>query len=75
MNDSNQNQNSEFKELGFYLNIGLNFVITLLMGVGAGWWLDKKLGWSPVFTFLGAFLGAGIGFYNLYRTLMGKKRK
>jgi F0F1-type ATP synthase assembly protein I len=38
--------------------------------VSIGWWLDDKFATTPLFLLLGTLLGAGGGFYKLYRTLM-----
>ena len=40
-----------------------------------GWWLDEKVGTSPLFLILGIFLGSGAGFYNLYKTLVDGEEK
>jgi F0F1-type ATP synthase assembly protein I len=44
--------------------------ITIAVAIGMFLWLgdlaDQALGTSPVFAFLGMFLGAGAGFYRLY---------
>lgn len=41
----------------------------------AGWWVDGRLGTVPLFTIVGAFVGAGAGFYNLYRKLIVEPRE
>lgn len=41
----------------------LEFVAPLLLG----WWLDGKLGWSPVLTLLGMALGAALSVLGLAR--------
>ena len=53
-----------------FAGVGLQFAITLLVGLGLGTWLDRKLGTAPVFLYLGVFLGAGAAFYSMYRQLM-----
>ena len=53
-----------------YAGVGLQFAITLLVGLGLGTWLDRKFGTAPVFLYLGVFLGAGAAFYSMYRQLM-----
>ena len=50
--------------------VGLQFAITLLVGLGVGTWLDRKFGTAPVFLYIGVFLGAGAAFYSMYRQLM-----
>lgn len=45
--------------------IGFEFIaevggLTLL-----GWWLDRRLGWSPALTLVGVALGFAVGLYRL----------
>ena len=50
-----------------YSHLGFQFVAVLLLAVVGGVQLDKRLGTGGLFTILGTFGGAGIGFYALYR--------
>jgi len=52
-----------------YAGVGLQFAITLLVGLGIGNWADKRFGTS-FFVPIGVFLGAGAAFYSMYRQLM-----
>jgi F0F1-type ATP synthase assembly protein I len=56
-------------EAGRYLGHGLTWVLSTLLFLYVGWRVDGWLGTVPLFTILGAFVGAGAGFYNLYRQL------
>ena len=49
---------------------GFEFAVAILAGVFAGWWVDRRLGSSPWLLLVGAFGGAGLGFYRLYRVLI-----
>ena len=49
--------------------IGLSFVFALVIGFGAGYWLDRTLGTQPWLTFIGFFLGLAAGVLNVYRVL------
>jgi hypothetical protein len=49
---------------------GLTLAISTGMFLFLGWWVDGRLGTTPILTILGAFLGAGAGFYSLLRDLM-----
>ncbi len=51
---------------GQYLGYGLTWALSTLLFLWGGWELDKRVGTIPLFTILGAFLGAGAGFYRLY---------
>ncbi len=51
---------------GQYMGHGLTVALGTLLFSLIGWWVDSKLGTTPVLTILGAFVGAGAGFYKLY---------
>lgn len=55
-----------FKSLGFLSSVGISMVASTLIGLGMGWWLDKKFDTNPWFTLI--FLGLGIvsAFRNVY---------
>lgn len=54
---------------------GIQLVVSILLFVYAGRWLDGKLGTSPWLLVLGAFVGAFAGFYSMYRALMAPTKK
>ena len=58
-----------------FAGIGLQFVVSMLGGLYAGEWLDKKLGTAPWLLMIGVFLGAGLSFYSMYRKLMAAQAK
>ena len=64
-----------YRRAGPYLGIGMQFVVSILLGLYCGHWLDSRLAWSPLFLLLGGFFGAGAGFYNLYLTVMRLQRE
>ncbi len=51
---------------GRYMGYGLTWALSVLLFLGGGAWLDSKLDTGPVLMVLGAFVGAGAGFYSLY---------
>ena len=56
------------REAAPYLGIGTSLAVTVALGVGIGYWLDKKFGTEPIFFLVGALLGlvaAGVQFYKL----------
>ena len=59
---------------GQYTGYGLTWALSTLLFLLAGWWLDGKLGTMPLFLILGAFVGGGAGFYNLYSHIVGDSR-
>ena len=66
-----------YSQAGPYITMGTQFAASILLGLLGGWWADGKLSTFPLFLMLGTFLGAGAGFYNLYRAVMAgdKARK
>lgn len=56
--------------VGAYLGLGLTFALSALFFTWLGSLLDGRIGTTPAFTLLGAFIGAGAGFYNLVRSAM-----
>ena len=50
-----------------YLGIGTALAGTLLLSVGAGYWIDKRFGTAPVFILAGAAFGMFAVFYHLYK--------
>lgn len=55
--------------IGQLSTIGLSFVFALVIGFGAGYWLDRTLGTAPWLSFMGFFLGLAAGVLNVYRVL------
>ncbi|HWP02419.1 MAG TPA: AtpZ/AtpI family protein [Gemmatimonadaceae bacterium] len=53
--------------LAQYAAAGFEFAASVLLGLLAGQWLDKKLGTAPLFLLIGVLLGMAAGFWNLYR--------
>ena len=53
-----------------FAGIGIQFALSILLGLYGGQWLDRRLGTPPLFLITGVFLGAGAAFYSMYRALM-----
>jgi len=58
-----------------YAGAGLQFALSLVVFAFLGIWLDKRLGSSPWFVLICVFVGAGAGFYSIYRKLMGPAKR
>ena len=52
-----------------FAHVGTQFALFVAGGVLGGWWLDGKLGVTPLFTLIGTLVGSGYGFFVLYRTV------
>ena len=60
---------------GRYMGLGLAWAMSVVFFLGIGWWLDTKLGTMPLLLVLGAFVGAGAGFYSLYYHIVTEPRQ
>ena len=55
--------------IGQLSTIGMSFVFAIILGFGAGFWLDGAIGTKPWFTFIGFFVGLAAGVLNVYRVM------
>ena len=53
--------------LVLFSEIGVSLLVTTLIGVVVGYWVDERLGTVPVFVLIGFFIGAGAGTLAIYR--------
>ena len=60
--------------IGQLSTIGMSFVFALILGFGAGFWLDGVLDTKPWLTFAGFFFGLAAGVLNVYRVLQLSNR-
>ena len=60
---------------GQYMGFGLTWALSVLLFLGVGAWLDSKLGTGPILLIVGAFVGAGAGFYSLYYHIVIEPRQ
>jgi len=63
-----------FRELWFYSSLSFSIALSIVIGLGIGYWLDTKFETSPWFTLI--FLGLGViaGFRNIYLALERTRR-
>jgi ATP synthase protein I len=50
-----------------FSEIGISLLVTTLVGVLAGRWVDEQLGTLPLFVIVGFLIGAGSGTMMIYR--------
>lgn len=55
-----------FKSLGFLSSIGISLVISMLIGLALGFYLDQWLDTRPMFTLIMLLIGIIAGFRNVY---------
>jgi F0F1-type ATP synthase assembly protein I len=53
--------------VGPFLGLGLTFAMAVAFFFYVGWQVDRRVGSTPVFAVLGAFVGAAGGFYYIVR--------
>lgn len=62
------------REAAPLLGLGLTLAVTVLAGLGAGYWLDGRLGTRPWLLLLGACLGFAAAMYHFIRSVAGSSR-
>ena len=70
-----QTSPSTWQLIGQMSTIGMSFVLALVLGFGAGYWLDGVLGTKPWLSFVGFFLGLAAGVLNVYRVMQLANKK
>jgi ATP synthase protein I len=56
------------KSIGALSTVGISFVLAIVIGVAAGYYLDRRLGTSPWLFLLGFVFGLVAGVLNVVRT-------
>ena len=65
------------RESAPYLGIGSSLAFTVLLCLGVGHWLDKRLGTEPRYFLIGAVVGvvaAFLHFWRMYKVMVGGKK-
>ncbi|MCF7810738.1 AtpZ/AtpI family protein [bacterium] len=60
---------------GTYTHLGFTIAASVLLLFFGGYWLDNKIGTTPLLAIAGAFIGAAGGFINLVRSLNQIQKK
>ena len=53
----------------------MTLAVTVLAGLGGGYWLDGRLGTRPVFLLLGGTLGVGAALYHFFKSVAGTDKR
>lgn len=69
-NEQTDGPDSVWHSVGQHAGWGLTIAVAIGLFLWLGFEADKRLGTLPVFTILGAFVGAGAGFYSMFRRLV-----
>jgi F0F1-type ATP synthase assembly protein I len=64
-----------WKGLGTYGTVGLELSLSIVVGLLAGQWLDKKFGTAPWLMLIGLAYGIAAGARALYRALQRANRE
>lgn len=65
----------DWKGLGTYATVGIELVLSVLLGGYAGIWLDRKLGTGPWLAAVGFGFGVAAGFRAVWRALRQANRE
>jgi F0F1-type ATP synthase assembly protein I len=63
-------RNRILKEMGPYLNLGMQLVVTIALMALLGWWLDSKFDTKPWLMVILSFLGAIAGMITFIKTAL-----
>ena len=72
---SNKGNKPWLRDLQRYGNIGIDFAITVLVGFGIGYMLDRWLHTTPLFMIVGVLWGVVSSFFSLYRKIKEEEDK
>jgi ATP synthase protein I len=72
---SEKNEESARELLRRYGNLGLEMVVSVMIGTLGGYGLDWWLGTSPWFLLIGFFFGAAAGFLNIVRLIASEEKR
>jgi F0F1-type ATP synthase assembly protein I len=65
---------SALRDAAPYIGIGSTLAGTVLLGIGVGYWLDRRLKTEPWFLFAGGILGICLAMYQFFRTVAGLRK-
>jgi ATP synthase protein I len=67
-------EDNAWKALGELSTIGFALVLSTVIGLAGGYYLDRWLGSSPWLTLIGLLFGIAAGFVNLFRSVKRAER-
>jgi F0F1-type ATP synthase assembly protein I len=63
------------REAAPLLGLGTTLAVTVLAGLGGGYWLDGRLGTRPVFLLLGGCFGLAAALIYFIKTVAGLNKR
>ncbi len=74
MSDKKEEKGGGYFEYTLLTMVGTQLVVSIFLGFGFGYWVDKKFGTAPIMMLLFGGLGICSGFLNIYRTIVDKTK-
>ncbi|NCD34947.1 MAG: AtpZ/AtpI family protein [Spartobacteria bacterium] len=71
----NKKKNKHFESLGLASMMGIHLVSGVIVGLGAGYYLDAYLGTKPWLTLIFLIFGIIAGYKNMFRELQRIQKK
>jgi ATP synthase protein I len=62
------------REAAPLMGLGMTLAVTVLAGLGLGWWFDKRLGTRPWLLLLGACFGIAAAMVYFFKTVAGSSK-
>lgn len=67
--DKKEERGPSYMELTVFASVGTQLAVSIFIGFGMGYWLDKWLNTRPAMMLVFTVLGVAAGFLNVYRTV------
>ena len=58
-----------------YAGLGLQLLVSILLFLYLGQWLDRRFGTDGILTVIGVLFGAGVAIFGVYRRLVADQRR
>ena len=71
---NSQDWTRALREAGPYLGLGTQLAASVLLGVAAGYFADRRLGTEPWLLLLGSTLGVAAAMMQLFKTELIRRR-
>jgi len=72
--DTKQYLNGMWKDLWYYSSLSFSIALSIMIGVGIGYWLDTSYDTGPAWTLIGLVIGTLAGFRNIYMAMKRAQR-
>jgi F0F1-type ATP synthase assembly protein I len=61
------------RDVAPFLGLGTSLAMSVLLCLGGGYWLDRRLGTAPLFLLVGGGFGLFAGLYSFFKHAMPRK--